>query len=591
VLVRRRADFTAHASLSAYGRLPEELMMTDPAASSLIPRLEAIVGQSHVLVGTREQQRYTRGYRFGGGDVAAVVRPGSLVELWRVFKLCVEHDHIIVMQAANTGLNGGSTPYGAGYDRPIVLINGLRIDRIDLLGEGKQALCFPGSKLHSLEKALAPIDREPHSVIGSTTVGATVIGGIANNSGGALLRRGPAFTQLSLYARADEEGRPQLVNELGINLGNDPEAILGRLDRGDYSDTDVVWDPSKLASDPDYATIVRQVDKNTPARFNNDRRLLSGASGSAGKVCVFAVRVDTFEKTSGETVFCVGTQDHAVLTRFRRHIMQSFQSLPLACEYLHQEGHQLAVAYGKDLYLFLKYFGANRIKTTYAAKSWFDGLTDKFGMGRAVSDRILQFLSRLLPNHLPPRFAAFARQFEHQVYVRVDRAAEAEMRAYVQRLAVEGEAKFLECTPDEAAAAFRHRYAMGGASVRFRAVHSGTVEDLVALDVAFPRNTEDWRDNVPAEIMQDIVRRFPCGHFLCHTFHYDYALKKGANWHDMEAALIKHFKARGAEVPSEHNVGHLYSAGEALVAHYRALDPTNSMNPGIGLTSKRKYWQ
>src|SRR5690606_8636341 len=373
-------------------------------------------------------------------------------------------------------------------------------------------------------------------------------------------------------------------------LGSDPEEILGRLDRGDFSESDVVWDESKLASDPDYATIVRQVEKDTPARFNNDPRLLSGVSGSAGKVCAFAVRVDTFEKTAGESVLCVGTQDHEVLTRFRRHIMKNFHSLPLACEYLHREGHELAAEYGKDLYLFLKIFGADRIKLAYAAKSWFDGLTEKFGMGRAISDRMLQFFSKLLPNHLPPRFAAFAKRFEHQVYVRVDRAAEAEMRAYLEQLTAAGEIEFLDCTPDEAAAAFRHRYAMGGAAVRFRAVHSATVEDLVALDVAFPRNIEDWRDNVPAEIMQNIVRRFPCGHFLCHTFHYDYALKKGANWHDVEAALIEHFKARGAEVPSEHNVGHLYKAGDALVAHYRALDPTNSMNPGVGLTSKKKGW-
>ncbi|MBO7969909.1 hypothetical protein ACNI17_24355, partial [Escherichia coli] len=43
--------------------------------------------------------------------------------------------------------------------------------------------------------------------------------------------------------------------------------------------------------------------------------------------------------------------------------------------------------------------------------------------------------------------------------------------------------------------------------------------------------------------------------------------------------------------PAEHNVGHLYKAPETLQKFYRENDPTNSMNPGIGKTSKRKNWQ
>jgi D-lactate dehydrogenase len=38
-------------------------------------------------------------------------------------------------------------------------------------------------------------------------------------------------------------------------------------------------------------------------------------------------------------------------------------------------------------------------------------------------------------------------------------------------------------------------------------------------------------------------------------------------------------------------VGHLYKAPETLTRFYRANDPTNSMNPGIGKTSKQKFWK
>ena len=47
---------------------------------------------------------------------------------------------------------------------------------------------------------------------------------------------------------------------------------------------------------------------------------------------------------------------------------------------------------------------------------------------------------------------------------------------------------------------------------------------------------------------------------------------------------------RGAEYPAEHNVGHEYFAKDALKSFYKELDPTNSLNPGIGKTSKCKHW-
>ena len=54
--------------------------------------------------------------------------------------------------------------------------------------------------------------------------------------------------------------------------------------------------------------------------------------------------------------------------------------------------------------------------------------------------------------------------------------------------------------------------------------------------------------------------------------------------------MLELLKARGAQYPAEHNVGHLYEAPESLQQFYRQNDPTNSMNPGIGKTSKQKYW-
>ena len=79
-----------------------------------------IVGTDHVLTEARQTRRFRKGYRYGDGKVLAVVRPGTLVEQWRVFKAAVEGGCIVIMQAANTGLNGGSTPFG-DYDRRVVI--------------------------------------------------------------------------------------------------------------------------------------------------------------------------------------------------------------------------------------------------------------------------------------------------------------------------------------------------------------------------------------------------------------------------------------------------------------------------------------
>ena len=174
-----------------------------------------------------------------------------------------------------------------------MIISTLRMDKIRLLDEGKQVLAFPGSTLYQLEKELKPLGREPHSVIGSSCIGASVLGGICNNSGGSLVKRGPAYTEMALYAQIDADGVLRLVNHLGINLGTTPEQILTRLDDDTWQQGDVLHD-QRHASDHEYAERVRDVEADTPSRFTADARRLFEASGCAAQLALFAVRLDTF---------------------------------------------------------------------------------------------------------------------------------------------------------------------------------------------------------------------------------------------------------------------------------------------------------
>src|SRR5438552_3105859 len=207
--------------------------------NDFVAALRSVAGPRAVLTDPRVTRPFRDGYRKGGGAALAVVRPRTLVALWRVLQLCVDQGVIVIPQAANTGLTGGSTPWGDHYDRPVIIINMMDVGGIHVIDGGHQVICLPGATLHGLQKRLRPLGREPHSLIGSSCLGASVVGGICNNSGGALLQRGPAYTEMVLFAQLTESGRLQLTNHLGIRLGDTSEEIIGRLERAEYLPEDV----------------------------------------------------------------------------------------------------------------------------------------------------------------------------------------------------------------------------------------------------------------------------------------------------------------------------------------------------------------
>jgi len=257
--------------------------------NELINQLQRIVGKSKVITNSMQTAYYRSGFRSGKGQALAVVFPNSLLQEWRLIEACVKAECIIIMQAAKTGLTEGSSPSGNDYDRDVIIINTLKINHIHLIDDARQAVSLSGASLHNLEEKLKKVNREPHSVIGSSQIGATVVGGISNNSGGALVKRGPAYTELALYAQVDKNGKLNLVNHLGIDgLGDTPEEILTNIQKGNIDSKNINYN-NGLASDSDYEKWVRDVDSDIPARFNADSRRLFEASGCAGKICVFAV--------------------------------------------------------------------------------------------------------------------------------------------------------------------------------------------------------------------------------------------------------------------------------------------------------------
>lgn len=555
--------------------------------NSIIEQFQGALGDDSVSVNSKVTEHYRTGWRSGGGDAIAVLFPKTLMEYWEALTICVAEKCIIIMQAANTGLTEGSTPSGSDYDRPVVVINTLAMNDIVLINNGQQAISFPGATLHKLEKQLAPLGRAPHSVIGSSCLGASIVGGIANNSGGALVKRGPAYTELSLYAHVDNSGKLGLVNHLGIELGDTPEDIIANLSSGNFAKDKIQTD--KKASASDYEEIVRNTHADTPSRFNADPSRLFEASGCAGKIAIFAVVVDTFEVPQEEQTFYIGTNDQAVLTQIRRDMLAQFSQLPEVGEYLHRDMFNIAEKYGKDTCLCIHHLGTAALPKLFAAKGRIDALLRRSAVfPNHFTDKAMQLAGGLFPQFLPESLTQFRDQYEHHLILKMSNQGIEEAKRYLGNLfdTEKREGAFIICNKEEASKAFLLRFAAAGAAMRYQTLNEDDVGEVLALDIALRRNDESWLESLPEHISRHIDKALYYGHFFCHVFHQDYVLKKGADAKQVKADMLALLDNRGAKYPAEHNVGHLYDAEETLQRFYQKLDPTNTFNPGIGKMDK-----
>ena len=555
-----------------------------------VEALRAIVGKSHVITSPDKSLRYRKGYRSGRGDALAVVLPGTLMELWEVLKVLHDNDLIIIMQASNTSLTEGSIP-APGYDRQAVVVNGSRIKGMQLINHGEEALAFPGTTLYKLENALKAIGREPHSVIGSSNLGASVIGGINNNSGGALIQRGPAYTEQALYAQIDEHDELRLVNHLGIALGDTPEEIITNLENRNFNIDNVPHSRTRVGHNRDYEARVRDIDSDTPTRYNADPNELYEVSGASGKLAAFAVRLDTFPKEGASKVFYIGTNNPDVLERLRRHILSEFTHLPVSGEYMHKDAYELAKKYGKDSLIVIETLGTNVLPYLFGMKATTERILDHIPTFKPYfPDRVLQHMGQLFPNQLPKRIEDYSKRYDHYLQLKMEGDGIDEARAFLKEFFATEDGDYLELDDKEAERIATHRYVTAGVAIRYEEVFQDDHIEILPLDIALPRNEFRWFEELPKEIEDKIQYKLYYGHFLDHVMHQDYILKPGVDAHELKKEMLALLDKRGVIYPAEHNVGHLYEAAPALVAHYKKNDPTNSFNPGVGKTTMHKYW-
>ena len=106
-------------------------------------------------------------------------------------------------------------------------------------------------------------------------------------------------------------------------------------------------------------SIIKDVNANSPARYNADKKRLYEASGCAGKLAVFAVRLDTFEKEKNEITFYLSTNSPNDLSIFRRKVLQEVKELPIYAEYIHRDAYNISKKYGKDAFLLIYLLGSH----------------------------------------------------------------------------------------------------------------------------------------------------------------------------------------------------------------------------------------
>ncbi len=552
--------------------------------------LKNIVGSSNLLVGEKKTEFYRTGIRVGSGKASMVAIPRTLLQLWKILEICISLDKVIILQAANTGLTGGSTPNGDDYDRDVVIINTVAINQLIILNRGLQVLAFPGTTLYQLEEKLAPLDRSPHSKIGSSCIGASVVGGVCNNSGGNLVNRGPAYTELSLFAQLNVRGKLELVNHLGIELGSSPLEILNNLEEINFNQ-DNILESKKLASDKEYQNRVRDINANTPARYNADERRLYESSGCSGKIAVFAVRLDTFKLPKKEKVFFIGTNDPQDFSYLREKILLDHPILPDMGEYMHRSYFEGASRYCKDNFLFIKFFGTKSLQRIFLLKRVLDNFFNNISfLPNNITDAHLQFFASILPEHLPRKIRNFRKSFDHYMLFLSSDSSIDNMRQTLNDAKSSSSFEFLECSENEGKDLLLHRYVAGSAPSRYKKLNPSKAGDLLPLDIALPRNCTFWYEVLPDEILSQMAESFQMGHFLCMVFHLDFVVKEGVDLEDIKSSILNILDNQDIKYPAEHNVGHLYSAEESLQLFYRNLDPTNSFNPGIGKTSKKKNY-
>ena len=121
---------------------------------------------------------------------------------------------------------------------------------------------------------------------------------------------------------------------------------------------------------------------------------------------------------------------------------------------MHRACYDATKKYSKDNFIVIHKLGTDFIPNLFVLKRKVDLLAGRFKfLPNKFSDRLMQFLSKLWPNHLPRRMEEYRDLYEHHWVIETADAAIDETRAYFTEFFAKHEGNFFEWTDKEGARA------------------------------------------------------------------------------------------------------------------------------------------
>ena len=99
---------------------------------------------------------------------------------------------------------------------------------------------------------------------------------------------------------------------------------------------------------------------------------------------------------------------------------------------MHRDIFNIAEKYGKDTFLTIEKLGTDVMPKLFAVKGRTDATLNKLPvLPKYLSDRVMQGVSHLFPQHLPDRLLEFRDRYEHHLILKMSEGGIAEAQAFL----------------------------------------------------------------------------------------------------------------------------------------------------------------
>jgi len=286
----------------------------------------------------------------------------------------------------------------------------------------------------------------------------------------------------------------------------------------------------------------------------------------------------------------VACKDFSICNALKREVaLNSPQCMAKSCEYLERQQFDVIDVAGRLLIKMIEVVGMSNVGPLWNLKLMIEGLP--IPCAGIICDKMLWWLNNLLPESLPKPLMDLGRAYDHHMLVEFAEYNDGEvekLEALLQKFVdaqPAGSVGYHYCTtPQEISRAMLFRFAVQPA---FRTYCIGKGLQGLIIDYAMPKDFPEYQ-KLPEE--HPVHKRCLCAHFGCNVYHESIMFGPEVDVHAAKKDIKRAIEASGGKLPAEHGHGTDYAASNDAQARWMRMDPTNTMNPGVGGTSAcRRY--